>query len=90
MLLSPFLNQLYAASIEVVIVKLVKSSLHVTFGGKLDNSLVFAILVSISISDVSSLPHQILQILPGHPGGEILHCDPVVRPCGRPVPAPIS
>jgi hypothetical protein len=90
MLLSPFLDKLYAASIEVVIVKLVNSSLHVTSGGKLDNSFIFTVLMSIGIGDVTSLSHQILQILPRYPGGEILHSHPVVGPCGRAVPAPIS
>jgi len=38
--------------------------------------------MSISIGNISSLPHQVLQILPANPGAEVLHHDPVVCPGG--------
>ena len=39
--------------------------------------------MSISISDLSSTSHEILQVLPADPAGQILHNDPVVSPGRR-------
>lgn len=66
--------------------------------GKLNNTLVPAGLVSVSIGHLTSAPHEVLQVLPAHPGGEVLDDDPVLGPCGRsvllqpdgPVPVPSS
>ena len=54
---------LHLASIEFMSIKLVDGSLHVSPGGKLHASLVPPVCVSISVAHITSLAHQILQIL---------------------------
>lgn len=39
--------------------------------------------MSVSIGHLTGAPHEVLQILPAHPGGEVLNDDPVLGPGGR-------
>jgi len=52
---------------------------------KLHNALVPASLVSVGIGDLPGAPHEVLQILPAHPGGEVLNDDSVLSPGRRAV-----
>lgn len=52
---------------------------------KLHNALVPAGLVSVSIGNLTGAPHEVLQILPAHPGGEVLNDDSVLSPGRRAV-----
>ena len=52
---------------------------------KLHNALVPAGLVRVSIGHLACAPHEVLQILPAHPGGEVLNDDSVLSPGRRSV-----
>jgi len=77
------LNNLDPPPVQLVVIKLVDGSLHVSLGGELHDPFISPVLVSISVGDVPSLSHQVLQVLPANPGAEVLHSDPVVSPGGR-------
>ena len=51
------------ATIEVVVIELVDSPLHVTPGGELHHPLVLPVLVGVGVGHVPGLPHQVLQVL---------------------------
>merc|ERR1719397_2332357 len=62
-------------------IQLVQSILHVPTRPKLSNSL--STLMSVCIVDFSCLTHEVLQVLPGGGGGEVLHHDAISSPCTR-------
>ena len=84
--LSPgIINDFNPPSVELGIIQLINRVLNVLVASKLHNSLVLTGLVSISVGDLPSRPHEVLQVLPAHPAGEIVHDHPVVGPGGRAV-----
>lgn len=79
------LHNLDPPPVQLVVIKLVDGSLHVSLGGKLHDPFISLVLVSIRVGDVPSFSHQVLQVLPANPGAEVLHSHPVVSPGGRSV-----
>ena len=46
--------------------------------GEFNDSFILTVFVSVGVINFASLPHVVLQILPGHAWGQILHDQPVV------------
>lgn len=63
----------------------VDGSLHVPPRRKLNDTFVPVILVCVSVANFPGSTHQVLQVLPGDPGGEVLHDHPVLGPLRGPV-----
>ena len=79
------INNLNPPSVELRIVQLIDGVLDILEASKLNHSLVLAGLVSIGVGHLPSRPHEVLQVLPADPAGEVVHDDPVVSPGGRTV-----
>ena len=72
------INDLYFTPFELGVVEL-EGILNILLAGELHNSLVLVGLVSINPGDLSSRPHELLQVLPAGTAGEVVHEDPVLR-----------
>lgn len=49
---------------QVLAVQPVECILHVRIGGKLYHTFIAPVLVGVSIGDLASLPHEVLEVLP--------------------------
>jgi len=67
------INQPDLATVQISSIQLVQGPLHVGAGTKLHDALAAPDVVGVGVHDVTSLAHVILQVLPGGPGGQILH-----------------
>ena len=79
------INNLDPPPVQLSVIQLVNCFLHVIIAGELHNSLVLARLVSVGVGDLPRAPHEVLQVLPADPAGEVLHDDAVLGPGGRAV-----
>ena len=77
------IHNLDPTSVKLRVVQLVNRVADILVPGELHNPLVPACLVSISIGHLAGAPHEVLQVLPAHPGGQVLDDDPVLSPGGR-------
>jgi len=57
------LDELDSTTIQLIVIKLVHSPLHVSPGGKLHDPFIPPVLVSIRVGDVASFSHEVLQVL---------------------------
>eukprot|EP00914_Ancora_sagittata_P012250 GHVO01023608.1.p3 GENE.GHVO01023608.1~~GHVO01023608.1.p3 ORF type:complete len:101 (-),score=5.31 GHVO01023608.1:140-442(-) len=60
------LNKLNFTTIDFGVIQFLKGSLHVRTTGELNNAFILVLLMSISISDISSLAHVILEVSSPH------------------------
>ena len=77
------LNQPDPSPTKLRTIKLVQSILHVAARSKLGNSLPTPVLMSVCVVDFACLAHEVLQVLPGGRGGEVLDYDAVSSPGAR-------
>lgn len=70
---------------ELVAVEFLEGAFHVLPGLELDDALVSPFVVSVGVADLAGPPHQVLQVLPGDLGRQVLDDDPVVGPPRRSV-----
>merc|ERR1712025_544162 len=67
------LDETDLSSIQLSVVQLVHCPLHVRPGSKLHDPLPTPDVVGVGVHDLSGLSHVVPQVLPGCPGGQVLH-----------------
>lgn len=82
------------SAVHFCAIELLQSPLHVRVEPELYHPLVPPTFVSVSVGNLTCLPHVVLQVLPTAAAGEILNNEPIISPDRRTVsvssPASIS
>jgi len=65
------------SAVQVSVVQLVQGVLHVVPAAKLDNALSRSLVMGVGVRDLSTLSHEVLEVLPRGAGGQVLHNQPV-------------
>jgi len=79
-LLPLVLDQPDLATVQLSVVQLVQSPLHVGLGAELHEALAASDVVSVGVHHLTGLPHVVLQVLPGGPAGQVLHKQAISSP----------